>query len=130
MAIMELAIQKIAAINLLVIGLSHAFQHRAWSELFLRWREKGEVGVLYTAFLHLPIGSLIVSFHNVWSGIPVGLTLLGWGWVLKGLLYFVYPKHGLRMLNRLKPERSWEFIVPGVLMVVYAGFLAFHIYRR
>ena len=35
-----------------------------------------------------------------------------------------------RMLNRLKPERSWEFIVPGVLMVVYAGALVFHIYRR
>lgn len=127
---MELAIQKIAAINLLVIGLSHIFQHRAWAEFFIRWREKGEVGVFYTALLHLPIGSLIVGFHNVWSGIPAVLTVLGWGWTLKGLLYFVYPKHGLRMLNRVKPERSWEFIIPGALMVVYAGFLAYHIFRQ
>jgi hypothetical protein len=115
---MELAIQKLAAINLLIIGLSHIFQHRAWAEFFIRWREKGEVGVFYTALLHMPIGSLIVSFHNVW------------GWVLKGLLYFVYPKHGLRMLNRVTPERSWEFIIPGVIMVVYALALTYHIFRQ
>ncbi|MFN0113015.1 MAG: hypothetical protein ACKVZH_29495 [Blastocatellia bacterium] len=127
---MELAIQKLAVINLLVIGLSHIFQPRAWAEFFIRWRERGEVGVFYTAFLHLPIGSLIVSFHNVWSGIPAVLTVLGWGWVLKGLLYFVYPKHGLRMLNRVTIERSWEFIIPGVIMAVYAALLAFNIYRQ
>ena len=127
---MELAIQKLAAINLLIIGLSHIFQHRAWAEFFIRWREKGEVGVFYTALLHMPIGTLIVSFHNVWSGIPVVLTVLGWGWVLKGLLYFVYPKHGLRMLNRVTPERSWEFIIPGVIMVVYALALTYHIFRQ
>ena len=126
---MELAVQKIVAINLFVIGLSHIFQHRAWSGLFIRWREKGEVGVFYTALLHLPIGALIVGFHNVWNGIPAVLTVLGWGWTLKGLLYFVYPKHGLRMLNRLKPERSWEFIIPGVLMVAYALALTYHIIK-
>lgn len=127
---MEIAIQKLAVINLLVIGLSHIFQPRAWAEFFIRWREKGEVGVFYTAFLHLPIGALIVSFHNVWHGIPAVLTVLGWSWTLKGSLYFVYPKHGLKMLNRVKVERSWEFIVPGVLMVVYALLLAFHIYWK
>ena len=127
---MELAIQKIVAINLLVIGLSHIFQHRAWAEFFIRWREKGEVGVFYTAFLHLPIGSLILGFHNVWSGIPVVLTVLGWGWTVKGLLYFVYPKLGVRMLNDVTAERSWKFIVPGVLMVTYAGLLVFHIFRQ
>lgn len=127
---MELAIQKLAAINLLIIGLSHIFQHRAWAEFFIRWREKGEVGVFYTALLHMPIGTLIVSFHNVWNGIPTVLTVLGWGWVLKGLLYFVYPKHGLRMLNRVTPERSWEFIIPGVIMVVYALVLTYHIFRQ
>jgi uncharacterized protein YjeT (DUF2065 family) len=126
---MELSIQKIAALNLLVIGLSHMIQHRAWAKLFLYWQQKGEVGAFYTALLHFAFGTFIVGFHNVWSGIPAVLTVLGWGWTLKGLLYFVYPKQCVRMLNRLKLERSWEFIVPGGLMVVYAGFLAFHIFR-
>lgn len=127
---MELAIQKLAALNFLAMGLSHIIQHRVWAEFFIGWREKGEVGVFYTAFLHLPFGALIVAFHNVWSGIPLVLTLAGWAWTLKGLLYLGYPKLGLRSLSQVKTENSRRFIAPGALMVIYAGLLAFHIYWR
>jgi hypothetical protein len=127
---MELAIQKLAIICFLVIGLSHIFQPRAWAEFFIRLREKGESGVFITAFIHLPMGALIVAFHNVWSGIPMVLTIMGWGYCVKSLIYFVYPKHGLRMLARVKVERSWEFIVPGLLMVIYACLLIYSIYGK
>lgn len=126
---MELAIQKLALICFLVIGLSHIFQPRAWAEFFIKLRALGATGVFLTALLHLPMGALIVSFHNVWRGIPLVLTVIGWGYCLKGLLYFVYPQIGLRMLARVELARSREFIVPGVLMVTYAGLLAFSIYR-
>ena len=127
---MELAIQKLAVLNLLIMGLSHIFQHRVWAEFFIHWREKGEIGAFYTAFLHFAFGTLIMTFHNVWSGIPMVLTLAGWAWTLKGFIYLVYPKLGLRSLGRLKVERSREFIVPGAIMVVYACSLAFHIFKH
>jgi hypothetical protein len=127
---MELAIQKIAIICYLIIGLSHIFQPRAWAEFFIRLREKGESGAFITAFIHLPMGALIVAFHNVWSGIPIILTIIGWGYCVKSLLYFVYPKLGLRMLARVKVEKSWEFIVPGLMMVIYACLLAYSIYSK
>lgn len=127
---MELAIQKIAIISLLIIGLSHILQPRAWAEFFIALREKGTTGVFLTAFIHLPIGALIVGFHNVWHGPPLILTLLGWGWCVKSLLYFVYPKHGLRMLKHITLENSWQFIVPGVLMAGYAGLLTYSIYGK
>ena len=127
---MEIAIQKLIIICYLVIGLSHIFQHRAWAEFFVRLREKGETGNFLNAFLHLPMGALIVSFHNVWSGIPMVLTIMGWGYCVKSLIYFVYPKHGLRMLARVKVEKSHEFIAPGVFMVVYACLLVYSIYSK
>jgi len=58
--LMELAIQKIAAICFLIIGLSHIFQPRVWAEFFILFRSKGEAGSFLTALLHLPIGALIV----------------------------------------------------------------------
>ena len=127
---MELAIQKIAILALLAIGLSHILQHKVWAALFLDWKAKVEVGALYTGLLHFMFGLLVVGFHNVWTGIPAVLTILGWGWVLKGFLYLAYPKHGVKMLNRLQPERSWEFIIPGVIMVVYAIALTYHIFKQ
>jgi hypothetical protein len=127
---MELAIQKFTIICYLVIGLSHIFQHRAWAEFFIRLREKGETGNFLNAFLHLPMGAMIVAFHNVWSGIPMVLTIIGWSYCVKSLIYFVYPKHGLRMLARVKVEKSREFIAPGALIVVYACLLAYSIYGK
>lgn len=127
---MELAIQKLAALNMLVMGLSHIFQHRVWAEFFIHWREKGSVGVFYNAILHFAFGTRIVAFHNVWHRIPMVLTLAGWAWTLKGMLYLLYPKLGIRSLNRLSIETSREFILPGALMAAYAGLLAFHIFRH
>jgi len=64
---------------LLVIGLSHVAQPRAWVEFFVWLRGKGHAGVFVNGFLSLGFGSFIVAFHNVWNGLPVILTLLGWG---------------------------------------------------
>ena len=46
---------------------------------------KGEVRSFLNALLHFPLGVLIVSFHNVWHGLPVVLTLIGWGLECDGL---------------------------------------------
>ncbi len=45
-------------------------------------------------------GTLIVAFHNVWSGFPMAVTLLGWSMVLKAIVAFVFPEVGLRSMGR------------------------------
>jgi hypothetical protein len=84
---MELATQRLATVALLVIGLSHAVQCRAWARFLMMLGEKGEAGVLANALLHFWPGLLIASFHDVWTGIPLILTVYGWLLVLKGTLY-------------------------------------------
>jgi hypothetical protein len=79
-------------------------------------------------FLNLPFGGLIVGFHNIWSGIPVALTLVGWGLLIKGLIRFCAPKLGLRIMARVSVERSWEFQVAGAGLVVLAGLLGYGVY--
>jgi uncharacterized protein YjeT (DUF2065 family) len=122
---METSIQKLVAITFLVIGLSHVVQPRAWARFFIRWRDQGEVGSLLCGLLHFPMGVLIVSFHNVWHGIPLIVTIMGWGLLVKGLLYLIYPKHGLRVMARVSLERSWEFVVAGAVAVVLSGLIMF-----
>ena len=127
---MEVAIEKLFALSCFVIGLSHLVQSRAWAELFIHWREKGNVGVFYTALLHFTFGALTVAFHNVWRGLPIIVTLAGWGWTIKGLLYLTYPAHGMKMLNRVSIERAWEFVVAGAALVVVAGVIAYSLFAR
>lgn len=120
---MEHAAQLFAAVCFLVIGLSHLFQPLVWVAYFRHLAEKGSVGAFIDGFSYIWFGGMIVAFHNVWHGLPMILTLIGWIQVAKGLVRFVFPEIGLRVLRRVSPERAWEFRVAGVVALVVSAFL-------
>ena len=128
--LMELAIQKLVALSCFIVGLSHILQPRTWAQLFIGWREKGDVGVFYTGLLHFVFGVLIAAFHNVWSGIPLLVTLLGWAWTLKGLLYLCWPAIGRRSLARVSLDRAHEFVIAGVVLVLIALVIGWSLWTR
>jgi hypothetical protein len=126
---MERAIQTFAVIHFAVIGISHIVQPRVWAEFFIALRAQGKRGVFAIAFLTLWFGTIIVAFHNVWSGIPIVLTLVGWAQVVKGTIYFLFPGFGLKQMQRVSVERSWYFVPGGAVFIVLAGLLVFHLVR-
>jgi hypothetical protein len=126
----ETATEVFSAVFLAVIGLSHAIQPRAWVEFFIWLRGKGHAGVFVNGFLSLSFGSFIVAFHNVWNGLPVILTVLGWTQVLKGLVNFVAPQVALWGLNRVSYERAWHFIVAGMFALGLSAVLWYSVLTR
>ena len=125
---MERSVEVLAVILSGVLGLSHILQHKAWAEFFILLRGKGEAGAFVDGFLNLPVAGVIIGFHNVWSGIPAVLTLVGWCLLIKSLLRFCLPKEGLMMMARVSMERSWEFQTAGAALVVLAGLLGYGVY--
>jgi uncharacterized protein YjeT (DUF2065 family) len=127
---MEIAVEKFAIICFFLIGISHIVQPRAWAEFFIRLREKGTTGSFINAWIHFPLGALIVAFHNVWHGIPAILTVLGYAWVIKGFVYFVFPRHGLKVMAQVRLERAWHFVLGGIVIVALGGLLLFSLISR
>ena len=125
---MERSVEVLAIILFGILGLSHILQPKAWAEFFILLRGKGEAGAFVDGFLNLPLGGVIVGFHNTWSGIPLVLTLVGWGLLIKGLIRFCAPKQALRMMARVSLERSWEFQVAGAGLVALASLLGYGVY--
>jgi uncharacterized protein YjeT (DUF2065 family) len=125
---MERSIEVLVIILFGVVGLSHLLQPRAWVEFFILLRSKGEAGAFVDGLLNLPIGAVIVVFHNRWSGIPLALTLVGWCLVIKGLIRFCAPKQALRMIARVSVERSWEFQAAGAMLMAFASLLGYGVY--
>ncbi len=126
---MERAVELYAAVNFFVIGLSHIVARRAWAEFFIRLNALGHTGVFVNGFLSLMFGSIVVAFHNVWSGLPVILTIIGWGQVLKAFIAFVFPRVGARGIGRVRVERDWEFAIGGVVFLVLSGLMMFLVLR-
>jgi hypothetical protein len=125
---MERSVEVLAIILFGVLGLSHILQPKAWVEFFILLRGKAEAGAFVDGFLNLPLGAVIVGFHNIWSGIPLVLTLVGWGLLIKGLIRFCAPKLALRMMAQVSVERSWGFQVAGAALVGLAGLLGYGLY--
>jgi len=122
---MERSVEVLAIIFFGIIGLSHIMQPKCWAEFFILLRGKGEAGVFVDGFLNLQIAGIIIGFHNVWSGIPAVLTLVGWCLLIKSLLRFCLPKLGLMLMTRVSVQRSWEFQVAGAGLLVLAGLLGY-----
>ncbi len=126
---MERAIELFAGVQFLVIGLSHLLQPLVWVAFFKALREMGYPGAFLNGFLSLTFGSMIVAFHNVWTGWPVVLTLIGWAQIVKALVAFTAPQYSMRGLQRPTVERAWEFQVAGVIFLALAGLMAYLLVR-
>ena len=127
---MERALEQFAAIHFLIVGLSHVVQPRAWVEFFIWLRERGPAGVFVHGFLSLGFGSMILAFHNIWTGLPGVLTVVGCAYTLKAALCFLLPATQMRSLRRVSPQRAWEFIVPGMVFVGLGGMLSYSLWTR
>ena len=125
---MERSVEVFAIILFGVLGLSHILQPKAWADFFILLRGKGEAGAFVDGLVNLPLAAVIIGFHNIWSGIPVVLTLVGWGLLIKSLIRFCAPKLGLRVMARVSVERAWEFQVAGAGLLALGGLLGYGIY--
>lgn len=126
---MERGIRLLAIIHLLVIGLSHIFYPGIWTRFFQTLQRHGRVGVFINGFLSLWFGTIVVAFHQVWTGIPLLLTLLGWAQVIKGSLSFLLPQIAERSLALVRPERQRLFLAPGLILTALGLLLGYDFAR-
>ena len=125
---MERAIELFALFNFVVMGFSHVFRPNAWVDFFILLREKGHAGVFVHGFLSLGFGAMILAFHNVWSGLPAVLTVVGAAYVAKAFACFLMPGLALRSLQRVSHDRAWELVVAGVAFLAIAGSLCYSLW--
>ena len=122
---MHKAVELFAAISFLVIGLSHLVQPIAWVEFFSTLRSMGRPGAFIEGFLCLFLGAFVVSFHNIWEGLPAILTVVGLLQILKGILRFCAPNLALRIYSHMSPERAWHFRLAGLFSIALGALFGY-----
>ena len=120
---MEKCVAVFAAINFTIIGLSHIWQQDAWREFFQALHTMGRPGAFANGLLTLFTGSIIVSFHNVWSGPAMTLTLIGWAYILKSTVIFLHPDWNLRSMASVQNTPRWKLHLAGSLLLALAAVL-------
>ena len=111
---METGIERLAALAFIITGLSHIAAPRVWARFFIDMRERGAVGGFLNAYVHLPLGLLIVAFHWVWTWPGLVVTSIGCALMLKGTLYFLWPALALKSLAYVSEDNAWRFRLAGM----------------
>jgi uncharacterized protein YjeT (DUF2065 family) len=111
---METGIERLAAMAFIVTGLSHIAAPRVWARFFIDMRARGAVGGFLNAYVHIPLGLLILAFHPVWRGPGLLVTLIGCALTLKGTLYFLWPALALKSMAHISEQDGWKFQAAGV----------------
>ena len=93
------AVERVAGLILILIGLSHMLAPAAWRALFQAVLAKGEAAGLLNGAIHAPLGLLIVPLHPVWSGPGLVVTLIGWSLLAKAVLHLCWPALAQRVLK-------------------------------
>jgi FtsH-binding integral membrane protein len=88
---------------------------------------QGNAGVFADRMFSLLTGSLIGTFHTVWTGIPIVLTLIGWAFVAKLALILVFLEIGLMSLSRSRAMPLMKVRIAGVGLILIATTLIYAI---
>ncbi len=116
------SIQFFTALNLFVIGLSHFVQPKIWIDFFQFLHKKGNVGNIFNAMLAIGMGTIILSFHFVWTWPMIIVTLYGLAQFLKGLVYLTIPSIGLKSIGKVD-HNAQKFRWAGLLMCIFCVLL-------
>ncbi|MBT8231369.1 MAG: hypothetical protein HKO66_10970, partial [Saprospiraceae bacterium] len=116
------SIELFVIINLLVVGLSHFIRPQIWVDFFKLLASKGQAGNVFNALLSLGLGSFIFSFHMVWDGPMIIVTIYGLLLTIKGFLYLTVPDLGLKSIAKVDDSYN-KFKIVGLLMSSVALYL-------
>jgi uncharacterized protein YjeT (DUF2065 family) len=120
----------IAAPILVGLGVSQMYFTHKWQSYCRMLGSLGQTGVRLNGLVSLVIGGPIVILHNIWSGPPLLLTLLGWLLLLESALCLVLPRAGLAGLSEVDDDtRGGVIRGMGVALVVIGGVLCVHVLR-
>lgn len=104
------------------IFVSRSYYTKIYQDL-----EKDALAVLLFGMVAMTSGIIHVSFHNVWGTFPqIMVSLLGWGLLLKGVLFIVVPK----LIDQAGDGWVNLKLIPyaGIAMFLLGGYLTWFAY--
>lgn len=85
-------VEVFMSINFIAIGAAYLLRPDVAMDTLARLESGAKAGRFTVALLAIGMGSFIVAFHNIWSGIPTILTVYGWIALAKGVVFLLAPE--------------------------------------
>jgi hypothetical protein len=84
---------------LLGVGWTQFYKSNSWIALYAEIMVMGSRVVRIYGFVCTLLGFTVIYFHNVWSGPPILLTIIGWLVLSEGLFCFFLPDVSIKSFS-------------------------------
>ncbi len=117
---------QVLGLWLFLIGLAMVVHHARFKKTVMESLNQAPL-MNVTGFIALLIGLIIVTTHNIWvSAWPVVITIIGWVYVIQGVMRIYWPDSFAKMMKDLKAKSgdtvlTWIWLIVG-LYLIWAGF--------
>ena len=122
---MEQAVQFVAGVGFLILGLSWLFRAQDWAVWFRHIQQEDRRKALSIGTAGLIVSAMIVGAHPVWTGIPLLLTLVGVAGILESTLYLMFPGALPRILSWYGPRYQGALMFFGFLMIFFGSLILY-----
>lgn len=115
---LSLFLAQVFGIYLVVAGALVIFRKKLMIKML------GEMDIslmIFGGFISFILGLLVVLAHNVWTGWPIIITLLGYLMILKGVINLFFPDWGLKWGRKLYSGAGLYYV--GVIDLIIGAFL-------
>lgn len=115
------AVQFVMAVSGTLMAVSHIVRPDIWVDFFSRLHDQGTRGVLTRTFmLELWPALLVVTLHQVWTGLAIVVTVYGWLQLTKIAVSVMAPEIGLKSLAMAKRGDN-AFRLGGVMLLAVSA---------
>lgn len=126
---MEQAVEIMAGISLLAVGLSYLFRPKDWAVWLEAVREQDRSASLSFGMISILIGSFIAGFHWVWDGMAMIVTIIGVIFIIKGSVYMLFPGWLPAKITMLMPRYNPLLRVSGIVLIALALAVLYPLYQ-
>ena len=120
---MIILVERTLAIFYFTCGLSLLLNPAGWLEYVKKTMVKDHIT---WGIISVFMGSLLVSFHNIWEYSPVLITtIIAWCALVKGLLFLAYPNLFFSLIKKINPGKCC-LRLEGLFSVVLAGIIYYY----
>ncbi|MFC1599659.1 hypothetical protein ACFL3T_01360 [Patescibacteria group bacterium] len=124
---LSLYLGQLFSVVLVVIGLALLLRSKHYAKAYKAWMKDAGLA-LFTGMVVLVAGVAVVLVHNVWiASWEVLITIVGWGMVLKGVLFLLLPKEFEKLVDYFM-KMSWLLPLGAVIWIVGGLYLGYNVW--
>lgn len=120
-------ILRLIMVVYLTVGLGILLSPNYYRKIFAHLLDN-KLMIYLGGLMALVVGFAVITYHNVWQGWGLLVTLLGWAAFLKGLMVLLLPEQLMKISTQVMKES--HFFMYGLSAIIlglifgYFGFLA------